>query len=359
MAHHAIPVPNKAVLHHYLTLPEPEDKIVATYIWFHEKILSKTRTLSNLPTPTKLEDIPIWDAGVLKPPKGCKYAQIYLQPVAIYKDPFLRGKNLLVLCVGLNEDKTPTECNKRQTCLEALERAKHTKPWFGLEQEYILLGLDKRPFGWPLNGFPSSEIRHCGVGTDAVCGRDIADAHYLACLYAGIKICGTNAEAMLSQWEYQIGPCEGISIGDEVWMSRYILLRIAEDFGALVSFDPKPVEGKWFSSGAHMNFSTEAMRENGGIKEIERAVEKLRKTHDRHMMFYDQKKGEDNLRRLTGDPSHFYQFTSGVANRYVSVRIPLHCALEKKGYLEDRRPAANCDPYSVVEEIVKTTVLNE
>lgn len=30
-------------------------------------------------------------------------------------------------------------------------------------------------------------------------GRDIVESHYKACLYAGVKICGTNAEVMPSQ----------------------------------------------------------------------------------------------------------------------------------------------------------------
>ena len=37
------------------------------------------------------------------------------------------------------------------------------------------------------------------------------EAHYRACMYAGIKIAGTNAEVMPAQWEFQVGPCEGIS----------------------------------------------------------------------------------------------------------------------------------------------------
>lgn len=88
--------------------------------------------------------------------------------------------------------------------------AKH-KPWFGLEQEYTLLGTDGRPYGWPKNGFPGAQgPYYCGVGTGKVYCRDIVEAHYKACLYAGIRISGVNAEVMPAQWEFQVGPCEGI-----------------------------------------------------------------------------------------------------------------------------------------------------
>ena len=64
---------------------------------------------------------------------------------------------------------------------------------------------------------------YCGVGADKAIGRDIVDAHYKACLYAGIGISGVNGEVMPGQWEFQVGPVEGISSGDQVWVARYLL----------------------------------------------------------------------------------------------------------------------------------------
>ena len=165
---------------------------------------------------------------------------------------------------------------------------------------------------------------------------------------------------MPSQWEFQVGPCEGTDAGDHLWMARFLLHRVAEDFGAVVTFDPKPVAGDWNGSGAHTNFSTEAMRTPGkGLKAIENAVQKLSLKHAEHLEVYDPKNGADNHRRLTGshETSSFTGFSSGVANRGSSIRIPRQVAENGYGYLEDRRPSANCDPYRVTEMLVRTTCL--
>jgi len=353
---------DKAVLGHYLNLEQPKEQVMAEYVWIDgtgEGLRSKCRTMDS--EPQKPEDLPVWnfDGSSTYQAEGSN-SDMYLYPCAIFRDPFRGGKNKLVLCDVYKFNHKPAETNHRKTCKEAMEKAKDQHPWFGIEQEYTLLDTDGHPFGWPKNGFPGPQgPYYCGVGTNKVYGRDIVEAHYRACLYAGVKIGGCNAEVMPAQWEFQIGPCEGIEMGDHLWMARYILQRVAEDFFVVVTLDPKPVEGDWNGAGAHCNYSTLDMRNKGGIKVIEEAIERLSKHHVRHIKAYDPREGKDNERRLTGrhETSSIHDFSAGVANRGASIRIPRQVSEDGMGYLEDRRPSSNCDPYAVTEVLVRTTVL--
>ncbi|CAN0532856.1 unnamed protein product [Ectocarpus sp. 8 AP-2014] len=352
---------NKVVLEKYLSLPQGP-RVQATYIWIDgtgQGIRTKTKSLES--KPIKVEDVPIWnyDGSSCYQAEGSN-SDTYLHPVKIYPCPFRLGDNVMVLCEAFKYNKEPTLTNKRKACKEVMEKAKEFLPWFGIEQEYTLLDQDGHPFGWPKNGFPGPQgPYYCGVGANRVYGRDIVEAHYRCCLYAGIRISGTNAEVMPAQWEFQVGPTEGIDMGDDLWVARYLLERVAEDFGVVVSFDPKPMVGDWNGAGAHCNYSTKAMREKGGMEHIEKAIDKLSKHHIRHIKEYDPNEGKDNERRLTGahETSSIHDFSSGVANRGCSIRIPREVSAQGYGYLEDRRPSSNCDPYSVTMVIVKTTCL--
>lgn len=352
---------DKNVLNHYMEL-EQGDRVQVMYIWIDgsgENVRAKTKTMEKM--PEKPEDCPIWNFdGSSTGQAAGDNSDVLLKPVALFRDPFRRGNNKLCLCETLTHDEKAQETNKRQTCNIVMTEAKNSIPWFGIEQEYTLLDTDGHPLGWPKNGYPGPQgPYYCGVGANKVYGRDVVEAHYRACLYAGVEISGTNAEVMPAQWEYQVGPCEGIEMGDHLWISRFILTRVAEDFGVVVSFDPKPIPGDWNGAGCHTNYSTLAMREEGGIKAIDDAIELMALEHDRHQRAYDPNGGEDNKRRLTGlhETASFDNFSSGVANRGASIRIPRHVGQEGKGYLEDRRPSSNCDPYTVTETIIRTTVL--
>lgn len=353
---------NKTLLDKYMCLPQPANTIIAKYIWIDgtgENVRSKSRTLDFIPKSTK--DIPIWnyDGSSTYQAQG-ENSDTYLCPVALYRDPFRRGDNVLVLCDTYGFDKKPTKSNLRFACAEAAECVADLEPWFGIEQEYTLLDVDYRPFGWPHCGFPAPQgPYYCGVGADKCYAREIVEAHYKASLYAGIDLAGTNVEVMPAQLEYQVGPGKGMKCPDDLWMSRFILHRIGEEYGIIVTFDPKPVTGAWNGAGGHTNFSTKPMREDNGIEAINAAIQKLSKKHKEHIKVYDPKGGKDNERRLVGrlETSSIDKFSSGVANRGVSVRIPRAVGEAKKGYLEDRRPASNMDPYAVCNAILRTCLI--
>lgn len=319
-------------------------------------------------------------------------SDIYLRPVAIFPDPFRQGDNILVLAECWNADGSPNKFNHRHECAKIMEAHKDQKPWFGLEQEYTLFDLYGNPYGWPKGGFPGPQgPYYCGVGTGKVYCRDIVEAHYKACLFAGIKISGINAEVLPSQWEFQVGPCVGIESKFTLAFSFRLLLTfwqwatisgfpdtfctvLPKNLGLRFRSTPSPSRklstrqqywqfnanithsGDWNGSGLHTNVSTEAMREEGGMKAIEEAIQKLSTRHAEHIAVY----GDDNTLRLTGrhETGNIDAFSYGVADRGSSIRIPRSCAKEGKGYFEDRRPASNACPYQITCIMVSLTKLS-
>jgi len=281
-----------------------------------------------------------------------------LKPVALFRDPFRRDPHKVVICECYKPDGTPAIANNRAECAKAMKKVKDQHPWFGMEQEYSLINRNGRPLGWPSGGYPGAQgPYYCGNGVDKTFGRAFVEAHYKACLYAGIQVSGINAEVMPSQWEFQVGPAEGINMGDQLWLSRWIMFRLGELFRLNISFDPKVIPGDWNGAGCHTNYSTQAMREEGGLKVIIDAIKKLEVRHKEHIDNY----GQGNEKRLTGahETQSIDVFSYGVADRGASIRIPRQTDKDGKGYLEDRRPASNCDPYVVTRLIVETTLLGE
>jgi glutamine synthetase len=348
-----------SILQTILTLDQGP-RIQVEYVWIGGSMLDlrcKTRTL---PGPVKdISEIPEWNFDGSSTGQAPGHdSEVIIKPCRIFPDPFRRGNNIIVLCDTYTPQGEPLPTNKRNPAKKIFDRALNLKPWYGFEQEYTMFESDKKtPFGWPKGGFPGPQgPYYCSVGADNAFGRPIVEAHYKACLFAGIGISGINAEVMPGQWEYQVGPVEGIGACDELFMSRYLLLRVAELFGVVISFDPKPIPGNWNGAGMHTNFSTEPMRQDGGYKVIIDAIEKLKEKHSEHIAVY----GEGNERRLTGahETAPITCFSYGVANRGASVRIPRQTEKDQKGYFEDRRPASNGCPYSIGSKIFETTCLD-
>ncbi|KAF4358720.1 hypothetical protein G4B88_015071 [Cannabis sativa] len=343
------------------------DRIIAEYIWIGGSgidVRSKSRTISKpVEHPSEL---PKWnyDGSSTGQAPG-EDSEVILYPQAIFKDPFRGGNNILVICDAYTPAGEPIPTNKRYRAAEIFSNKKVADEipcyhqWYGIEQEYTLLQQDvKWPLGWPVGAYPGPQgPYYCGAGADKSFGRDISDAHYKACLYAGINISGTNGEVMPGQWEYQVGPSVGIEAGDHIWCSRYILERITEQAGVVLTLDPKPIEGDWNGAGCHTNYSTKSMREEGGFEVIKKAILNLSLRHNEHISAY----GEGNERRLTGkhETASINQFSWGVANRGCSIRVGRDTEKEGKGYLEDRRPASNMDPYVVTSLLAETTLLWE
>ena len=275
------------------------------------------------------------------------FSDCVLKPVTIYEDP-VRLNAYLVLCEVLNPDLTSHVSNMRNLIPKGFDDY-----WFGFEQEYTLMD-GTRPLGFPDYGFPNPQgMYYCSVGNKNVAGREIVEAHLDICLEAGINITGINAEVLLGQWEFQVLGTNPFAAADDLWMARYLLQRVAEEFGVGLEFHPKPVQGDWNGSGMHCNFSNNSIRNIGGKDYIERICDALALAHDAHILEY----GSANEQRLTGlhETQSIDTFSYGVSDRGASVRIPMSVPSNNwKGYLEDRRPASNADPYRIVTIMIKT-----
>jgi glutamine synthetase len=273
-----------------------------------------------------------------------------LNPVRIYtKKMFpLENSTVYVLCEVLNPDGTPHKTNERSKIAEEFSDL-----WFGFEQEYFIM---EKPSGDILGHnrrFLEGQGKYyCGVGSNVV-GRDFVEEHLEMCLNYGIDITGINAEVALGQWEYQVFSKGKHKGGDDLWMTRYFLFKMGEKYGYHIELHPKPLtHGEWNGSGLHTNFSTDMMRNEGNEKYFMALFNAFESRHQDHIKAY----GSNNNLRLTGEyeTQSIDKFSWGVSDRGASIRVPQDTAKEWKGYVEDRRPGSNADPYKIIREIVKS-----
>ena len=324
------------------------------YIWLDgykpvPNLRGKT-LIKEFPDFPTIDQLPYWgfDGSSTQQAEGHS-SDCALKPVAIFPDP-ARTNGALVMCEVMMPDKvTPHPTNARATILD------DPGAWFGFEQEYFLY-QDGRPLGFPEQGYPAPQGTYytsVGYGNVGHLARGIVDEHLDLCLSAGINHEGINAEVAKGQWEFQIFGKGSKRAADEVWMARYLMYRLCEKYEVDVEIHCKPIKGDWNGSGMHANFSTEYMREVGGKEYFEALMSAFEKEKMEHIAVY----GPDNHLRLTGlhETAAIDKFSYGVADRGASIRIP-HSFVENgyKGYLEDRRPNSQGDPYQIASRILKT-----
>ena len=315
------------------------------------------------------EDPPEWGFdGSSTGQATTKNSDVKLVPVKVVEDPIRRFPHQIALCETVNfKDDSVVTPNTRSVLVEKYKKVKEDfDPWVGFEQEYTLFDPQTNlPLGWTTVDGPGEQGPfYCGVGTDKVFGRDLVENHLEACFYMDLEVTGINAEVMPGQWEFQLGyrkdasKANPVEISDQLWLARYMLLRLAEKYNYVVSFSNKPMHGPWNGAGCHTNFSTKYTRDpQCGLKNIYEACEKLKVNHKKHIQHY----GVGLEDRLTGnyETCSINEFKVGESDRGASIRIPAQVANRGYGYFEDRRPGANCDPYLVNSVLLDTICVKE
>jgi glutamine synthetase len=324
------------------------------YIWLDgytpvPSLRGKTQIKEFASFPT-LEELPLWgfDGSSTEQATGSN-SDCVLKPVAVYPDG-ARTNGVLVMCEVMLPTGEPHPSNKRATILD------DSGAWFGYEQEYFFY-KDGRPLGFPTSGYPAPQgPYYTGVGYKHVgdIARKMVEEHLDLCLAAGINHEGINAEVAKGQWEFQIFGKGSKTAADQMWMARYLMMRNCEKYGVDIEWHCKPLgDTDWNGSGMHSNFSTEYMRTVGGKEYFEALMAAFETNLEDHIAVY----GPDNDKRLTGkhETAPWNKFSYGVADRGASIRVP-HSFVNNgyKGYLEDRRPNSQGDPYAIASQILKT-----
>ena len=333
-------------------------KVKLEYVWLdgytpEPNLRSKVKIVNAETIGASIESFPMWNFdGSSTNQAETGNSDRLLKPVRTYMSDKIPLDTVYVLCEVLNPDGTPHESNKRSQIGEGFEDL-----WFGFEQEYFIREeINGNVLGHKRHNLFQGEY-YCGVGHNVV-GREFVEEHTDMCLRHGIDITGTNAEVALGQWEYQVFSQGKLKGGDDLWMTRYFLFKTAEKYGYHIDIHPKPLQhGEWNGSGLHTNFSTDTMRLDGGEEYFMALFNAFESRHQDHIKAY----GSNNNLRLTGEyeTQSIDKFSWGVSDRGASIRVPQDTAKDWKGYVEDRRPGSNADPYKIIKEIVKSLIMTE
>ena len=332
------------------------------YVWLDgndsKTLRSKIRYATITSSPNILSSIPEWSFdGSSTNQATTEQSDLLLKPVKVFPNAMesRQGPALYILCEVYNIDGTPHKSNTRNRLKKNMEVAKDSDLWAAVEQEFVAVDpTTGKPLGWDKydNETPPPQGKYyCGVGANNTKARQLMDGFMSLCPQSGIQLEGYHPEVMLSQWEYQTSAGSPLDIADQLWMSRFILQRMAERMDIAISYDPKPVDGDWNGSGAHINFSTRYMREESDMDYMNLLCANMQDSHKKAIKSY----GHGNEKRLTGkhETSSIKKFTWGEGDRSASVRIPLSTIRGGGlGYLEDRRPSANMDPYEAFSYLV-------
>ena len=298
-------------------------KFKLEYIWLDgyepvPNLRSKTKIVDFETEPT-LDQLPLWnfDGSSTRQADGSS-SDCFLQPVALFPDP---ARNH-----GLPRHVRGAAARRNAASVEQPRRDHATTPTPGSASSRSTSSTrTARRSGSRRRASPPRRASTTPASASRTSGdvaRQIVDEHIDLCIEAGIGIEGVNAEVAKGQWEFQIFGKGAKRAADELWIARYLMLRLCERYGVDVNFHPKPLgaDVDWNGSGLHTNFSTKHMREVGGEEYFTALMSAFSDAREEHIACY----GPENDLRLTGlhETAAIDEFTYGVADRGASVRIP-------------------------------------